>query len=572
MSLKNSRNIVHQLQKRSISTKKMDIKGFNELYKVFYDFKEDNNPNHGYKCILKNFILDDLFNIKIDNIYYYDNDCKLTEINLDYINIHITPLGNIRQINGNFNTYKQGLSILISNIQKKYPYINIENILNNFYVSKDYKKLFIIDDNCVKKLYKYKFSNDTNFNFIHNIKQLEFLDNLPNISENNNIMLNNNILNRNSGIIRTDSSDNYKCVRGDLQIFIFNDNLNITKEFKNRNELFTLEGEINNWYYIHTSSLTQLIYITLEQGNKLNDLFLSLNMPFNINLRRVYKIFHEFKEDNPNREIQCIYKNVFKTSINNFKLFNFFKKPNNIQKFIYCYFHNNEVIDKESIQTPKPETNIQNYIIQNLDSHTLNSYFKYKNLYISEDGTILYYITTEEPHNCLHVFNVLNDNISFLDDLPKIVFSQKLSQQYNTDYFTINLNKTSLLSEDWGLLSKVNNSYKFSYNIQMFKFNDNKISKTNIKANTSFKLDDNIDDWYFIPTTIKLGKLIIGLDIYQDEDEEYDEIKIIQLIYITPDMIEKYNQMFIDLKIPYSFEIIQQTGGRKKVQRLLKIY
>jgi len=327
--------------------------------------------------------------------------------------------------------------------------------------------------------------------------------------------------------------------------------------------------------------------------------------------RRVYKIFHYFRSiDNPNKGFKCVYKNFFDSHIKiydnlneYFVLYEYLKEPIKLKKIIYCSFGKKEL----EIKLDSNTTNIINqfylYInilinkcLQYIKDNNLSikksffiDIFSYNNLYISEDETILYYIKNDYIRN----FNVLNKKIlNFINLLPFIEQTEFDSKKILSDYYNININlfSTKMIID----LEYLYDSLYIckNYDTQLFYIKDNeKIYYEEIEANTVFGLNNDIHNWYFISTTLKNKYSILDLDTskyYNFIAEKLDDgRKIIQLIYIIPELIDKYNKLFNKYKIPFSFKkkirlsqlkplpkrIVSSTkGGNKKSRKLLKIY
>jgi len=454
--------------------------------------------------------------------------------------------------------------------------------LNNFYISENKETLYIIENECLGM-----------FN-IKNKEILSILDKLPYILHNSgNITLNNNILYPNSKI--TKNINNYKS-SNDIQIFKFNGNdLSIDFNEKNKDTYFTLDGNIEDWYYINTllvdaTPITQLVYISFEDSKKFNDLFLKYKTPFKFDLHCIYKFLYNFKDDNnnPNRGFKCIYKNILKTTTeeNETNLFTILT-TRKIVNMCYCKAGNDsEKIRYHPINTNKFYDYIDYFFNYILDIYIQNT-IDYNKLYISEDETTLYYIEDDYIDN----FNVLNRNV--LDNMPNIEYSKEISTKNNSDYYTITLNNNLSSTEIANISFFQKNLSKFicKYDVQIFNLVDETVvySKEEDTAVPVFELKGDINNWYFILTTLKTGVQINKSVDFLAIKKLNDGKKILQLIYITPDIIEKYNKMFIDLRIPISFiriPIYQKKqlkplpapivssikGGNKKTRKLLKTY
>jgi len=522
------------------------------IYKLFYKF------NRNYKCIFENFMETSnekdfnnrFLNVKLKSIKYFYN------LESEHKNIDLSSV----------DTTKWKLQTLIDNINKKNK-LNLSKKINNFYISGNKETLYIIEDECLRK-----------FNIL-NKNILNMIDKLPFISNNTgNITLNNNISNVNSTITNV-NTNNYTC-SNDVQIFKFNGNdYNIDFYEKNKDTEFILDGNIEDWYYyIYNTNITQLIYITLEDSKKFNKYFLRYKTSFKIDLQRVYKIIYKNNDDhNSNRGFKCIYKDIFEITEEH-KLMKLLINKN--IKIYYCKTYN-KIFNYNLTKDFKENMKI---VFSNYNPDYLNQVFDYNKLYISEDETILYYI----EDNYIDNFNVLNRNIiDVLNNMPNIEYSKEISIKNKSYYYTINLNNDLLADEINNDLLFLHGNFICKNNIQLFIFKNNEINKKEIKADTIFKLEDDIHNWYFISTTLK-KQLHISLPL-QIENLNNNKETILQLIYITPEMINKYKQMFINFKIPITFQIKNKiksrvstnypsikasTGGENKSisRRLLKSY
>jgi len=521
------------------------------IYKLFYKFNHSSNPNREFKCIFEDFIKfsyeRDLYkdnfnkrflNVKLKSVKYFYN------LELKHKNIDLTS----------FDTTTWKLERLITHIKFK-------KNLNNFYISENKETLYIIEDECLDM-----------FN-IKNKEILSILDKLPYISHNTgDITLQNNILNPNSEI--TNINTNIFNGKNKLQIFIFNDDLSIDFNVKNKNTYFTLDGNIKDWYYIHCSyknnsyyvDIIQLIYITQENSKKFNEYFKKYKISFKIDLQRIYKILYEFKDvNNTNLGFKCIYKYIFETSKQN-KIISLL--TNKISKIYYCY---DETFYKIFIYNP--QISFKDNIMDIVKKYNVFDEFDYNKLFISEDETILYYIENDS----LYKFNILNKSfLDVLDDMPNIEYSEELFKINKSYYYTIILNNNLFNLKKYLLFISRKDEYdiyKCTYNIQLFKFENNKIIKTQINANTTFNLEGDIRNWYYILTTLKSPAIIKDSDYYLDLQPVIDtNQQILQLVYITPEIIEKYNILFLKLKIPFNFIRIQLKSLPIIKKRVYKIF
>jgi len=336
---------------------------------------------------------------------------------------------------------------------------------------------------------------------------------------------------------------------------------------------FYISGDKKTLYIIQPNCLKYFSiddeYLKNENKDEIYDLFLkSDNIPLHDDLKRkiasmaderipIYKIFYEINDaNNPNRGLQCIYKNLFKENLEkpNYLLYQTLKQPLKITRIIYCKGEEPEkIID---IKYNSKFQLILFYFFREIFNNNIKlgkfiSTFNYTNLYISEDETTLFYIENNYKYN--YRFNVLNSTIiKILDKLPNIEYSQELSEQNDSDYYTINLNNDLLSPELNDILYYMYNMFKCIYDIQLFKIENNRIIKTEIKANKTFKLDGDIHNWYFILTTLKTGIIRQSSNNFNINKLDNGE-KIIQLVYITQQIIDKYNKLFTDLRIPIRF-------------------
>jgi len=574
------------------------IKSFLEvptIYKLFYEFKDIDNPNKGFKCIFDDFFKLASYTSELSERYLTDTIKSIKYIFNTTSNPISFKLDSDHEYKVRKNTYQ--LYDFIEYINKKIPDIDLKEKLNNFYISGNKKTLYIIEDQCLGL-----------FN-IQNKIILTILNKLPIISSTTDmITLNYNILNPNSKITKTKNTNNYKS-SNDIQIFKFNGNdLSIINNLKNKATEFTLDGNIEDWYYINTllddgTNITQLIYITLEDSKKFNEYFLRYKTSFKFDLHRIYKVLYENNDDrNSNRGFKCIYKDIFKSgTIRNFQ-FEKFSEKSKIIKICYCKAGNKpEILHSLCVKNWfYDKNNYLEYFFKDFLKSFLHidilTTFDYNKLYISEDETILYYI----ENDYINTFNVLNRIVlNNLDKMPNIEYSKEISTKNNSDYYTITLNNNLFgekIKKYLSYISPNNESgiYNCSYDIQLFKFNNDQINKIEIQANTTFSLDGDIRNWYYILTTLKnpappsRGEFLRRLKINSITNGE----NILQLIYISPDIIELYKQMFIELKMPIDFEIKSKikssrspqfpspnypsikvsTGGDYKSTRLLKSY
>jgi len=605
ISRKRGTNIISQFKNRETLTRTSNFKQYlKNIYKVFYEFKENNNPNRGFICVVKN-----LFHIFINrdlNLYSYLKTpinisifkyCSLTE-DVEY---EKEPEENFKRylkefINGLFDEY--GIDIKRTNFN-----------FNNLYISEDESTLYYIEKNYIH-----------NFNIL-NKKVLDYLDELPSIvlscdeSKFNDKNKDNTI---NLLSVKEESSNNIYTPIYDVQLFYFKkDNIEM-KEIEPSKHL-KLDGDIKNWYFIPTAlkignqieprkyldirqlnkgkEILQFVYITPEIIKKYNQYYSYYKIPLSFHIiesdrisifdyvereeiRNIYKIFYKFNDsNNPNKGYLCIFKDLFKVD-NKFKLYERLKFSNKIKKVVYCISGERELRFK-----PRNSNIFENYLLELIDFiiHTrdidISNAISYNNLYLSEDESILYYI----EDNYLHNFNVLNKNIQFLDKFPNIEYSLKLSISNNSTYHTINLNNNLSLSNIVELIFNSKNKYMSKFDVQLFYFENNKIIIKEIKKNIGFYLQGDIRNWYFISTTLKIGEPEF---IYLNK--LHNGRKIIQFIYILPEKINEYNELFLNLKMPLSFVKISLTkktqlkplyskkniskiGGNKK-KKNLKIY
>jgi len=316
---------------------------------------------------------------------------------------------------------------------------------------------------------------------------------------------------------------------------------------ENQKTLYIIEEDAKPFITIRetfNSKIKEKIDAFLKTKNKLlpeiKEKIALFAVPHQIN---IYKIFYEFKDsNNPNRGFKCIYKDILQTPISdtrNDKLILFQKsKLSNITTI--KYFSNEEQNKSFDVQ---PNDNFIK-LLQVVDLKT----FDYNNLYISEDETILYYI----EDNYIEDFNVLNESfLEVLDKMPNIEYSTKLSTENQSDYYTITLNNNLKLSElDFTAYPIIS----CKYNIQLFNLKTTQIIKKERKANKKFNLDGDLNNWYFISTTLKnnnkKSRNILELRPLKNGNN------IIQLIYISPEKINEYNLKFAELRMPIRFEII----------------
>jgi len=566
-------NIFSQLRNREVNASRIKLKLIN-IYKLFYDFQGDNNPNKGFKCIF-----DDFFKLSSTTTKFFEKNLTTTLKNVKYISDTpvIIDLTSDREYNTKEGTFR--IYDFIDYINSKIAGVDIKKKINNFYISEDKETLYIIED-----AYLVKFN-------IENQNILSILNKLPYISSTDN-MINLKKLNRN--IYRSTN---------DVQMFKFRfngSNVNIVFNIKNRDTDITLDGNIKDWYYTDASFengsiIRQIIYITHKDYKKFNKLCLKNKTSFKINLHRVYKILYESKDVyNSNLGFKCIYKDIFKSKTNKknviLDFFESFSKKTKITKMCYC-------------STAFSSISAIIYDLNALNWDSTNEYFKfffndylkikfhidilktfdYNKLYISEDETILYYIEDDYINN----FDVLNKSfLEVLDNMPNIEYSTGLSTTNQSDYYTITLNNNftevfeNILDLDYTDIRF--KKYICKYDVQLFNFKDNQIIKTEIPADTTFKLEGNIHNWYYTLTTLKKpASNNKGLKINSVINTKEN---ILQLIYITPKMIDKYKQMFIELKIPVVLYIENKItgifnsikasigGGNMKLRRLLKSY
>jgi len=473
----------------------------------------------------------------------------------------------------NQDTTKLTLELLIIKIQER---IKLSNYLNYFYISEDKETLYIIKENCLEL-----------FNIL-NKNILKMVYKLPLISDNtDNITLNNNILTENSTI--TNENTNNYISTNKVKIFKFNGNdFTIDINEINNTTVFTLDGNIEDWYYIICSNYITLVYITLEDSKKFNQYFLKYKTSFKIDLQRVYKILYKNNnDDDSNRGFKCIYKDIFEIT-DEHKLIKLL--TNKIIKIYHCTTYNNVYKIFNYNPTKDFKENIK-IIFPNYTSDYFNQLSDYDTLYISEDETILYYI----QGNCIDNFNVLNKSIlEVLDKMPNIEYSRDLSTRNKSYYYTITLNNdlSSPEIKDISFFEKRLKMFICKYDIQIFNLAEpNTYIYEKERKETAIPIytlkGDDIGNWYFISTTLK-KQLHISFPL-QIENLNNNRKEILQLIYITPEMIDKYKQMFIDFKTPINFEIKNKIipqdsrrqpsqikaltgGGNMKLRRLLKSY
>jgi len=552
--------MLRKLQKREISEKnsKKSISSYN---KVFYKIDNIDNPNYQY--------------ILINNIY--DEPTTIRNIPKSYVlflNIKINKLitkYNYKNIDYIIKDSKKTLIDIFRSLKVIYPSINLStdtDILDYLYISKN--TLYIIDDqsNIDTKIEKNK---------INNFKQI--FNNLPLININNKIILKNknnvsdtinnrfNIVINDNNILFTLNEDNVGLNHGITKInTIIIDDLNkITSTFINSNQTIDFyDKNVEDFYYLqcrspdNTYNIIQLIYIRPEIIEKYNFYFYSYNLPINFEIIKtgsgykqtksiidklkirektskktiikgvtipVYKVYYLFKgNENPN--------NGYKIIFNNFLKFNF----NNIK-----YYDEKCNITNINLSNDTFENTLENLYHIRINENIICR-DKINNFYISEDNKTLFIIEDK----CLYYFDIKNKYIlSILDKLPSITGG--------TDIFLTNFS----LIENFGMLNVNDNVYKCIYDIQIFIFNNNKQILIDTKqSNTDFSLEGNIQNWYFIFTLA-------------------NKKNIIQLIYITPNIIREYNHLFSinGLSIKFIVENNEITiGGNKKIRKLLKIY
>jgi len=566
-------NIFSQLRNREVNASRIKLKLIN-IYKLFYDFQGDNNPNKGFKCIF-----DDFFKLSSTTTKFFEKNLTTTLKNVKYISDTpvIIDLTSDREYNTKEGTFR--IYDFIDYINSKIAGVDIKKKINNFYISEDKETLYIIED---AYLVKFNIENQNILSILNKLPYISFTDNMINLKK----------LNRN--IYRSTN---------DVQMFKFRfngSNVNIVFNIKNRDTDITLDGNIKDWYYTDASFengsiIRQIIYITHKDYKKFNKLCLKNKTSFKINLHRVYKILYESKDVyNSNLGFKCIYKDIFKSKTNKknviLDFFESFSKKTKITKMCYC-------------STAFSSISAIIYDLNALNWDSTNEYFKfffndylkikfhidilktfdYNKLYISEDETILYYIEDDYINN----FDVLNKSfLEVLDNMPNIEYSTGLSTTNQSDYYTITLNNNftevfeNILDLDYTDIRF--KKYICKYDVQLFNFKDNQIIKTEIPADTTFKLEGNIHNWYYTLTTLKKpASNNKGLKINSVINTKEN---ILQLIYITPKMIDKYKQMFIELKIPVVLYIENKItgifnsikasigGGNMKLRRLLKSY
>jgi len=279
-------------------------------------------------------------------------------------------------------------------------------------------------------------------------------------------------------------------------------------------------------------------------------------------LRKVYKIFHKFIDNNynPNNTLMSIYKDLFKKNIitnddDDNKLYEILKRPIKIKKIIYCNTDINEIeynLEIFSVKFYEHLENFNSFLLTNNEIDLRGDNFKYENLYIAEDKTILYYI----EDNYIHNFNVLNKNVlNFLDELPLIIFSheKELLNEISDDHIILLNNKIINLSGSDFNITKTGNTYKSNCNVQIIIYHNSDYTFKKINANKPFKLSGVLNNWYYISFTLNGNK-------------------IIQLIYITPNKIIEYNNYFKKYKIPLHFSNQLQLKNESLPINVYKIF
>jgi len=577
-----SENIISKIERRSIINKKNKIREQKEkIYKLFYEIKEEENPNKGYICLIKNIFR----KITGKKIYIYstlESPIKIKKI--IYSNKKTEDI-----------IYEGKKTIEFNNYIKKF----IEYIKRLIEINFNYSNLYLSEDETI--LYYIEDNNINNFDIL-NIYLLDTLNKLPSIvfSYNNSIIFEDNLEDNTinlSPVIEESSNKTYTTLF-DVQIIKFI-NSDIIIENYIENSVITLEGEIKNWYYILTTlkegeslhlpnkvdinhlkkvkNIVQFVYITDEEIRKYNQYFSYYKMPLSIHKktsvkvslydcvkreekRKIYKLFYEIKEEeNPNKGYICLIKDLFKKGKKSKHLYTHLKSQNKFNNIIYCSLEDNEVRFKERnsiiFQKYLDKLIYNLFYSRNLDITDDNSYNK---LYISEDETILYYIENDYIDN----FIIINNDLLFLEYLPFIQYSSKLSDKYNSDYYTIYLNNNLLLPES-GLVINDNGTSTFNKKGELIILSDD-MKKFYINPKITVKLDTK--NLYFVQTKLKIGKSIVYPNLL-DINELKDGNEIIQFVRITDDKIKYYNDLLLSLKIPINIEIINSITSPKQTAK-----
>jgi len=266
------------------------IKSFFEvptIYKLFYEIKDFNNPNYGFKCIIEDFlnvtsniITSNTLKVNISTIifyYYYESKCENIIIDdLTFSSNNMILEDFLKSLNKTI-FLKLKSTYNTTHFNKYLVYFKEINKLNNIYISKDLQTLYIFEEECLSDL------------SIDNQEIINIIDKLPAITyDNKNIYLNNNLLYQHSTLIK--NGNNYKS-KNKIQLFQFNNLFEITTKLHPANTNFTLTDE-NNWYYLYTSlyngeDIVQLIYILPEIIELYNKLFLNYKTPFKFEIVKI---------------------------------------------------------------------------------------------------------------------------------------------------------------------------------------------------------------------------------------------------------------------------------------------
>jgi len=137
-----STNRFSQLINRETNASRIKL----NVYKLFYDFQGDNNPNKGFKCIF-----DDFYNYSYKNNQVSDILIRFLKLTLKSIKYYKNISNDPNTIRLNYDTSTRILSYLINsyinynlnNPDDQEGYIDFKEKLNNFYITGDKETIYI---------------------------------------------------------------------------------------------------------------------------------------------------------------------------------------------------------------------------------------------------------------------------------------------------------------------------------------------------------------------------------------------------------------------------------------------